>query len=577
MWYRSRALALLLVSLSLSCSTPPELSPPPDTPALLELENIELRDLPEETPLVSGYLSAKSAPVRARAARALGRSTFLRDCRPLALLLEKDGDPEARREAAFALGLSGDPASAASLKGAARDPDPRVRAAVARALGRLPVMDPRSLEGLLDDPDPLVRREAVYSIFSSGGTLSKDRLENLAAESDERVRWAFFRALGSSPVSSSQLVNEPVFELKDPNFLAATFKLEALRAVPEAARVEEILSIARDPNRFFLEREAAFHTLASYLEKPDLDRLPGGRVAIAGFLEEMARDPPSSSLHPLVKRRLLAALGRSGREAASPLPSPPAGSGSVEELLLLGQELESSDPGTWPRRLAALDRLVERGGREALPLLERAIQDPVPEIARIAWKAVERIEGAPPSRGLSARGPPPYPFFSPALHPVIRNPRAEVRVRGRGELVLELFQADAPHHVSSFRGLASTGYYSGRIIQRVEPSLGVFLATPAAGAHPIAGKPLPRETHPRSYPRGAVLSVPALGLESPRDYEGGKKSPVSAAGSLLLAHVPLPELEGAVTCWGQVVLGMEVLDQLEEGDVIEGVQILCGK
>src|SRR5437867_1019175 len=186
------------------------------------------------------------------------------------------------------------------------------------------------------------------------------------------------------------------------------------------------------------------------------------------------------------------------------------------------------------------------------------------------------MAGVLPSQGPRAPEPPAYPFFSPALHPLIRNPRAQMRIRGRGELVFELFQSDAPHHVSSFRELASSGYYVGRAIERVEPSLGVFLATTPLGPHPVAGKPLPRETHPRSYPRGAVLSVPALGLGSSRDYESGKKCAVGSAGSILMAHVPLPELEGIVTCWGRVVLGMEVLDQLEEGDVIEGVQILIG-
>jgi hypothetical protein len=102
-----------------------------------------------------------------RASEAQDRATIVR-------ILRESRDFRARVRAAMALGASADPAMAAPLAGALRDPEPAVRVAAANGLGRLGNLESLpALRGALSDPSREVRDaadRAIRAISAAAGT-----------------------------------------------------------------------------------------------------------------------------------------------------------------------------------------------------------------------------------------------------------------------------------------------------------------------------------------------------------------------------------------------------------------------
>jgi hypothetical protein len=554
--------------------------------AILALEAVELRALPGEAPLIAAALGSPFPAVRARAARAAGRSPYFEDAAPVAALaLEEDAPgvrsssgPSAavRLEALVACGRIGGPAAVKALADAAvSEPAPAGRAAAIAALSGLPGASfDRWPSWAFEEGDALVRREAALAAGRRPELVPQDRWARFAAEEkDERVRWAIWHALARSPALRRGL--DTAAGAGDPNFLVSTFALE----IP-GAPIEKVLGIAGDPHRFWVERDAALRALAAALPGAEKEA-----AAIERLLLAMAGSAPGPTLPPPLRLRALSVLARA-RGEKDPAPNPPGGASPRERLAALarrGEEepewldasflagvLAERAPAAWPLRLRAL-RSAEALGRDGLRLLVSAIDDPVPVVSRSAWLRARRLADAEPPRPPRAGEAPPHEITPPILARRARNPRAEVSIRGKGMLILDLFLDEAPHHAASFMALARSGFYDGRRVERGDALSGVILCDARFEDGPLAGAPLPDERQLSPLLRGAVFSLPAAGLAggpAPAD-----RAPWTAAGSIAIAHLPHPELAGRAIAWGRVALGIEVLDRIVEGDVIERVEV----
>jgi peptidyl-prolyl cis-trans isomerase B (cyclophilin B) len=156
----------------------------------------------------------------------------------------------------------------------------------------------------------------------------------------------------------------------------------------------------------------------------------------------------------------------------------------------------------------------------------------------------------------------------------------------KGVITLEFFAEDAPNTVASFIELIESGFYDGIKFHRVVPTFVVQ-----------GGDPQTRDLTPeqvveivgRQANNDYRPGEPMIGTGGPgwnqkaefnsRKHERGtlamaRSRDVDSAGSqFYICLEPQPRLDGDYTVFGQVVSGMEVVDAIEVGDVIESVII----
>jgi cyclophilin family peptidyl-prolyl cis-trans isomerase len=139
-------------------------------------------------------------------------------------------------------------------------------------------------------------------------------------------------------------------------------------------------------------------------------------------------------------------------------------------------------------------------------------------------------------------------------------PRARITIAGVGTIELALFTWEAPATVIQFVDLASEGYYGGLTFHRVVPNFVVQGGSP--GANEYVGYPGQMRDEVGSWPhvRGAV------GL-STRGRDTGD-------AQIFIDLVDNPRLDHQYTVFAQVLNGIDVIDRILEGDVIDKIEIL---
>ena len=124
----------------------------------------------------------------------------------------------------------------------------------------------------------------------------------------------------------------------------------------------------------------------------------------------------------------------------------------------------------------------------------------------------------------------------------------------QGRVVIELFPDVAPKHVERIKGLAREGFYDNTPFHRVIDGFMAQGGDPTGtgtGGSQLAD--LPAEfTKERRFVRGTCGMART-------------SNPNSANSQFFIMFAPAPHLDGQYTIWGQVVQGMELVDQLKRG------------
>ena len=140
----------------------------------------------------------------------------------------------------------------------------------------------------------------------------------------------------------------------------------------------------------------------------------------------------------------------------------------------------------------------------------------------------------------------------------------------RGEIVCELFAADAPLTVENFVNLARAGFYDGVTFHRVIPG---FMAQ--------GGDPTGTGSGGPGYNFGDELS-PKRRHDGPGVLSMANAGPNTNGSQFVLTFGATPHLDGRHTVFGRVTSGMDVLRSLRErdpqrdpkpGDAIETIEI----
>jgi cyclophilin family peptidyl-prolyl cis-trans isomerase/HEAT repeat protein len=383
-----------------------------------------------------------------------------------------------------------------------------------------------------------VRREALVTLARLPPDRSlRERLVRRVAARDPWIRAPALQALAWNDREDFALVLSGMDV--DPEFRVRAALAAALGRGADEMSVGILHAMLRDEDprvvAAVLEALAeargrdSLDTLRRHLEHQDL----GVRVAAAEALKRLA---PASMSGPLVAawRR---GLGDGEGELEGRMAAVLALAAQQDEAARAGlAEVARRDPARAVRARAAA-MLREAGGEAIDPGPQHTARAPLDYRAAVA----------------------PY---DPRPGVPLYTPRAFIQTR-HGTIEIHLDVVEAPLTAASFVSLARRGFYDGLGFHRVEPGFVVQGGCPRGDGNGGPGYALRCEITRRAFGRGAV------GMALSGKDTGGSQFFITLA--------PQPQLDGGYTRFGQVVAGMDAVDRIRPGDVIERVTVWTGE
>ena len=139
---------------------------------------------------------------------------------------------------------------------------------------------------------------------------------------------------------------------------------------------------------------------------------------------------------------------------------------------------------------------------------------------------------------------------------------AEIKT-SKGVMHVEFFENDAPGTVKNFTDLAKKGYYNGLTFHRVIPDFVIQGGCPNGTGTGGPGYQIPCELDGENqYHDTGVLSM----AHSGRDTGGSQFFVCHSRNNT--AH-----LDRNHTCFGKVIDGIEIIEAIEQGDLIEKIVV----
>jgi len=456
--------------------------------------------------------------------------------RPLLLAAVTSTDALSRAYGARGLGALKDPADLDTLLPLLRDRDETVVVNAVRAvalLGEARAVPPVS--ALLRSPSSVLRVEALKAL----SVLPPDRglRERVIAEVGSPEPWmraAALQALARMEREDFALVLANLDP--DPAWFVRAGLAAALAIAGDEASQARLLAMLKDDDvrvlPYVLEalRQArgpdSVDTLRRHLDHPDF----AVRMAAADQLAALKVTGLSEALAASLAR----AKGDVEMDARL----------SLVTLLAIQKDA----------RAAALLREIASGD-SARPVRERAARElralgetpPAPGPEPVTRPALDYLEALAPYE--AAAGP-------------VYTPRVFLQMK-QGRVEIHLNVVEAPLMSATFLDLARRGYFDGLTFHRVVPGFVVQGGDPRGDGNGGPGFALRDEIGQRPYGRGVV------GMALSGKDTGGSQ--------LFITLAPAPHLDGRYTVFGWVASGMDVVDKIRPGDVIEKVEAWTGR
>jgi cyclophilin family peptidyl-prolyl cis-trans isomerase len=456
--------------------------------------------------------------------------------KPVLLAAAASNDPLSRALAVRGLGALKDPAAVEVVAPLVRDKSEAVVVSALRALGA--IGDARGVAAAasaLDSQSSAVQREALRALAVLPADRSlRPRIVPFVGSREPWIRAAALAALARSDRESFALVLSGLDP--DPVWFVRSSLATTLGDVGDETSLSLLFGLLKDEDA---------RVLPAVLEALQKARGADSVDTLTRHLE-----------HPDFAVRAAAAAGLAAQKAGGVVPMLAA----AYRRGLLDVDLDA--------RLAAVDALGAQADAPAKETLrEAARSDPSRVVRERASRALSTLgETNLPRPGPDAERPPvdyrltllPY---DPLPGVPLFSPRAFVYTRhGKIEILLDVLET--PLTTASFIDLAHRGFYDGLTFHRVEPNFVVQGGCPRGDGNGGPGYTLRSELTGRPYGRGAV---------------GMALSGKDTAGSQFFVTLsPQPHLDGDYPLFGTVVAGMEHVDRIRPGDVIERVEIWTG-
>jgi len=137
-------------------------------------------------------------------------------------------------------------------------------------------------------------------------------------------------------------------------------------------------------------------------------------------------------------------------------------------------------------------------------------------------------------------------------------------ITDKGTMMIEFYEKDAPGTVENFVNLSKKGFYDGLTFHRVLPDFVIQGGDPNANSTGGPGYSIDCETDgDNQYHDRGVLSMAHAGRNT-----GGSQFFICHSRNLT------EDLDRLHTCFGKVVEGIETVDDIREGDVIQKIEII---
>ena len=529
-------------------------------------------------PTIAQFLNSPFAPrVRADAANALARLR-LKDGVEQLRRLTSDTDPIVRANAARLLGLDEDKQSYETLLAlATNDKDSRVRVNAIRALASL--KDARAAEPLLKRGQLLSQRDLpnqppeLNEILEIATTLGR-----LLAQQDDQTAVAWLRKLNETFNHRAPEVDIAFVRIAPSTYLAGFGSGDQARR-----KVQEII---------LLDWRAAAGVANGLGEVAALPATVANKSELAATAEHLLRamlDYRNSGLNinTLVAVHSEYAIPDVLRALAAFKPPDLASVARVQlnesDIIVRGTaadllgDLPPSDENTraliaaWPQ--AATDTLND-AALSILDALGKQKSAAANEQIREALKSGDHLIRRRAVAVLKANGVGDFSAqigtvhtrntladYNRALGRIGKNVRAVVTT-SKGSFTIELLPEAAPLTVDNFVQLAQRDYYRNVTIHRVVPNFVIQDGDPRGDGNGGPGYTIRCEINQAPYDRAAV------GMALSGKDTGGSQ--------WFVTHSPQPHLDGGYTVFGRVVAGMNVVDKIVRGDVIQSVAIKQG-
>jgi len=134
----------------------------------------------------------------------------------------------------------------------------------------------------------------------------------------------------------------------------------------------------------------------------------------------------------------------------------------------------------------------------------------------------------------------------------------------KGDIVCELYADKAPLSVTNFKYLADGGFYNGLTFHRVVPDFVIQGGDPDGTGSGGPGYTIPAEIGLKHL-QGALAWARTGDEINPERRSSGSQFYITLKAT--------PFLDGAYTVFGQTIKGVDVVEKIEEGDVIETIEV----
>lgn len=163
--------------------------------------------------------------------------------------------------------------------------------------------------------------------------------------------------------------------------------------------------------------------------------------------------------------------------------------------------------------------------------------------------------------------PEPAKPIIPWNHPInwerlkLVTEKTEVVIEtAKGKIVVEFLPHIAPGSVANFLELSATGFFNGKNFHRVVSNFVAQGGCPRGDGYGALDYTIRTEIGLQWYDKAGYIGMASAGF----DTEGTQ---------FFFTHSPTPHLDGNYTIFGRVKSGMDVVDQLAPGDVMDRVTV----